>query len=88
MPSTWRMWVTLPDSCAWKRRTTFQLLPMMLTEPSLDPTNRLSEPAQTLDISLLSKSCRASSSAKETGVTSKKSNDFHCRWVSQLGGRA
>lgn len=79
VPSTCRMLVMLAVSCAWKRLTTFQLLPMMLTQPSCDPRNRLSEPAQTLDISLPSKSWRDSVSGREIWATSKKSNDFHCR---------
>ena len=57
---------------------TFQVFATMLTHPSLEPRKRLSDPAHTLDTSLLSKSCRVSSSGREIWVTSKKSKDFHC----------
>lgn len=82
VPSTCRMCVIAPASCAWKLRTTFQFFPTMLTIPSSEPRNRLSEPAQTLEMSLLSKSCCVSSSGNGTRVTSKKSKDFHCAVVS------
>jgi hypothetical protein len=71
----------LPVSWAWKLRAIFQLDPMMRTYPLSLPRKRLSEPEQTLDISPLSKKLRVSSSAKAIGVTSKKSNDFHCGGV-------
>lgn len=77
VPSTWRICVIDPDVCAWNLLATFQPFPIMLTHPSLEPRNRLSEPVHKLEISLLSKSCRVSSSGSETCVTSKKSKDFH-----------
>lgn len=80
VPSTCRMWLILPASCARNRRITFHDLPMMLTYPSSDPRKRLSEPAHTLEISLPSKSCDVSSSGRGIWVTSKKSNDFHCMY--------
>jgi hypothetical protein len=49
----------------------------MLTHPVFDPINRLSDPVQRLDTSLLSKSWRVSSSGREIWATSKKSKDFH-----------
>lgn len=60
VPSTWRMCL-ISASCAWKLRTTFQALLMMLIVPSRDPRNRLSEPVQTLETSPLSKISFASS---------------------------
>jgi hypothetical protein len=60
VPSTWRMCL-ISASCAWKLRTTFQALLMMLIVPSRDPRNRLSEPVQTLETSPLSKTSFASS---------------------------
>lgn len=57
----------------------FQLGPTIRTYPSVLPINRLSEPEQTLAISLFSKEVRVSSSSESlTRLTSKKSNDFHC----------
>ncbi len=73
------MYRMLPVSCARKLRTIFQLGPIMRTYPSWLPRKRLSDPEQTLEISLLSKKMRASSSPSLTWLTSKKSNDFHCR---------
>lgn len=79
VPSTWRMWETRTFSWAWKLRTIRQLGPTMRTWPSELPRKRLSEPEQTLDISLPSKKARvSSSSASLTWLTSKKSKDFHC----------
>lgn len=70
---------TRTPSCAWKLRTIRQLGPTMRTWPSELPRKRLSEPEQTLEISLLSKKARvSSSSASLTWLTSKKSKDFHC----------
>lgn len=77
VPSTWRMWVMRPVSCAWKLRTTFQLGPIMRTYPLSLPMKRLSEPEHTLEISLFSKDDRVSSSPSLTWLTSKKSNAFH-----------
>lgn len=77
VPSTWRNCVMLPVSWAWNLLTTFQLLPMMLTVPSLQPKKRLSEPAQMPDTSLCSNSCLLSPSGRLTCKASKKSNDFH-----------
>lgn len=73
------MWVMPPVSCAWKRRMTFQVLPMMLTHPSCEPRKKLSEPVQMLEISFPSKSCWVSSVGRGILATSKKSNDFHCQ---------
>lgn len=78
------MCVTCPASWAWNLLTTFQFFPSMLTEPSPEPRKRLSEPAQTLVMSLLSKSWLASASGGDTWVTSKKSNDFHCAKLALL----
>lgn len=50
----------------------------MLTTPCCDPRKRLSEPAHTLEMSLLSKSWIVSSSGRAIWATSKKLNDFHC----------
>lgn len=58
---------------------------MMRTYPSKVPRNRLSEPEQTLDISLFSKKDRVSSSPSRTWPTSKKSNAFHCAEACQYG---
>jgi hypothetical protein len=66
------MCVIPPASCAWNFFTTFHVFPTMLTHPSLDPRNRLSEPAQTLAISLLWKSCCVSVSGTVIWATSKK----------------
>lgn len=84
VPSICRIWVMLPDSCAWNLLTTFQLFPIILTVPSVVPRNRFSEPEHNADISLLSNSCLVSPSARVTCVASKKSNDFHwkCTHVS------
>lgn len=86
VPSTCRMWVMAPDSCAWNFLTTFQPFPIILTFPSYDPRNRLSDPVQRLETSLLSNSWRVSSSGEVTWETSKKSNDFHFAAISELQG--
>lgn len=72
------MCVTDPTSCARKLCATFHPAPTMRTNPSWDPRKRFSDPEVTQVVSLPSRTWRVSSSAGVTGVTSKKSKDFHC----------
>lgn len=77
-------------SYAGKLLTTFQLGPTILTIPSYPPRNKLSEPEQTAETSLVSKrerregseegprACASLDSGILIWVASKKSKDRHC----------